>query len=208
MALKEMALSEAVEAFASDSPAPGGGSAAALSGALGASLVSMVAGMTLKRPKYALYEETAKRVRQNASMLKDELLSCMDRDTKAYLKLSEAFKLPKENDEDKRIRRCAIQEGLVSCIESPMKIMELCLSALKEAKGLLEGYNTSTASDLGVAALTLKAAAEGAWLNVLTNLNSLKDEEKKEAYEKKGIGLRSEAVLLADLIHQKAAETV
>ena len=208
MELKEMNIKEITEQLAAGTPAPGGGSAAALAGALGASLAAMVGSVTLDRPKYEPYAATAERVQRETRLLKDALLECSGRDTEVYLKLTDAFALPKETPEEKDARNEAIQAGLIDCIETPMQVIELCLMALKNTQDLLNGFNTSASSDLGVAALLLKAALQGAWLNVRTNLKSLKDREKAAAYTSHGRELMIEAILAADLIYQQALEQI
>lgn len=198
MKLVDMTVKEFTDVLASDAPAPGGGSAAALNGALGAALTAMVSSLTIGRKKYADAEELAKETQAKAADLKDKLIVAIDEDTEAFNVMSAAFGMPKETDEEKAARSAAIQEGLVACIESPLKIMELSADALRLTASVVGKLNASAASDLGVSTLQLRSAILGAWLNVLINLSSMKDEAKAADYRAKGQAMVDELVPLAD----------
>lgn len=176
MKLTELTAAAFSQAVASDAPAPGGGSVAALTAAHGAALTAMVAGLTLGRKKYAEAAENAAAVQQRCLELQRQLLEMTDRDTEAYHAVSAAFALPKGTEEEKAARTAAIQAGLRQCTESPLRVMSLTARAVDEACALLQGgYNTSAASDLAVAFLTLRAGLLGAWCNVRINVGSLQD---------------------------------
>lgn len=198
MDLVRYSLEEFADELASDSPAPGGGSVSALAGSLGAALTAMVCALTLGKKKYEDAHETAARTQEEALALKAQLLEAVDKDTEAFHAVSSAYKLPKGTEKEKRSRSEAIQEGLAACIESPLRIMDLSLRGLRLAEGMLQGFNTSAASDLGVSVLMLKAGLQGAWLNVRINLGSLKDKEKAAAYEQKAQTILDEALSLAN----------
>ena len=206
--LTDMTITGFAEVLASDAPAPGGGSAAALSGALGAALSSMVANLTIGKEKYAADEAEVLAAREKAAALKEDLLEAVDRDTRAFNTVSAAFGMPKETEEEKAARSRAIQEGLSVCIESPLLIMELTLEGLQLAKGLFGHFNESAASDLGVSALMLRAGLLGAWLNVKINLGSLKDREKAAAYEAKARTVLDEALPLAEGIYEEIEKSL
>ena len=204
MKLAEMSVSRFVDTLASDAPAPGGGSAAALYGAMGAGLTAMVACLTQGRKKYADFAEFAAQVERRGGELKDRLLAVMDEDTAAFNKVSAAFALPKDTEEQKLARSAAIQEGLKACTETPLECMALGCEAVVLAHDFLErGFNTSSASDLGVAFLSLSAAIRGAWLNVLINLGSIKDETFKAERRAKGEALLAKALPLAEAGYEK-----
>lgn len=192
MELYELKLSEYISELGSSSPAPGGGSASALSGAQGAALAKMVAELTLGRPKYAEFfgicEETAKEL----SVYVEGLMKNIERDAAAYNVLSAAFKLPKETDEEKEIRKNAIQKATLEAALLPLETMQLALSAAKAATKICGKSNTSCASDIGVSALMLKSCAEGAKLNVEINIGSLKDEVKRAELQKEADSIMSE----------------
>ena len=198
MKLAEMRVHEFCDLVASSEPAPGGGSVAALEGALGASLAAMVARMTQGRKKYAEYAEYAAEVEKKGEVLRQRLIDVMDRDTEAFNAVSAAFTLPKDTDEQKAARSAAIQEGLKGCTKTPLEMMELCDEGLGLVSSLLNGFNDTCASDLGVAALSLKAGLQGAWLNVRINIASLKDREFAEECRRRGEGLLAHALPLAD----------
>ena len=201
MKLAELKTAEFVDLLASDAPAPGGGSAAALEGALGAALTAMVCSLTIGKKKYAEFEETAKAAQAKATDLKVRFVDVMDRDTEAFNVVSAAFGMPKETDEEKAARSAAIQKGLEGCTKTPFEMMELAVETLELTASILGKSNDSAASDLGVSALSLRAAIQGAWLNVLINIGSLKDTALAEDYRAKGEALLAKALPLADEIY-------
>ena len=199
--LAELTTAEFVDLLASDAPAPGGGSAAALEGALGAALSAMVCGLTTvgkSKEKYADYQEFVIESQKKLTELKVAFVDVMDRDTEAFNVVSAAFGMPKATDEEKAARSAAIQEGLKGCTKTPMEMMELIDETLTLAQSLLGRFNDTSASDLGVAFLSLKAGIQGAWLNVLINVGSLKDQEFAAEYRAKGGVLLAHALPLAD----------
>ena len=201
MKLAELKTAEFVDLLASDAPAPGGGSAAALEGALGAALTAMVCGLTVGKKKYAEFQELAESAQAKATDLKARFVDVMDRDTEAFNVVSAAFGMPKETDEEKAARSAAIQEGLKGCTKTPFEMMELAVETLELTASILGKSNDSAASDLGVSALSLRAAIQGAWLNVLINIGSLKDTALAEDYRAKGEALLAKALPLADEIY-------
>ncbi|MCR5825310.1 MAG: cyclodeaminase/cyclohydrolase family protein [Oscillospiraceae bacterium] len=199
MKLADMTVTQFVDTVASDAPAPGGGSVAALEGSIGAALTAMVGNLTQGRKKYADYAEYAAVVEGKGNELKARLLDVMDRDTEAFNVVSAAFGMPKATDAEKAARSAAIQEGLKGCTRTPMEMMELCADGIALAASLLErGFNDTSASDLGVAFLSLKSGLQGAWLNVLINIGSLKDRAFAEECRKQGEVLLQRALPLAD----------
>ena len=208
MKLAELKTAEFVDLLASDAPAPGGGSAAALEGALGAALTAMVCSLTIGKKKYAEFEETAKAAQAKATDLKVRFVDVMDRDTEAFNVVSAAFGMPKETDEEKAARSAAIQKGLEGCTKTPFEMMELAVETLELTASILGKSNDSAASDLGVSALSLRAAIQGAWLNVLINIGSLKNKELAEDYRAKGEALLAKALPLADQIYDTVVKAM
>ena len=205
MKLADMQVTQFCDVQASDAPAPGGGSTAALEGALGAALTAMVCGLTTvgkSREKYAEYQEFVLASQKKALDLKARFMDVMDRDTEAFNVVSAAFGMPKATDEEKAARSAAIQKGLEGCTRTPFEMMELAAETLELTAELLGKTNDSAASDLGVSALSMRAAIQGAWLNVLINIGSLKNKELAEDYRKKGEALLAKALPLADQIYQ------
>lgn len=208
MKLAELKTAEFVDLLASDAPAPGGGSAAALEGALGAALTAMVCGLTVGKKKYAEFEELARSAQTKALDLKARFVDVMDRDTEAFNVVSAAFGMPKTTDEEKAARSAAIQKGLEGCTKTPFEMMELAVETLELTASILGKSNDSAASDLGVSALSLRAAIQGAWLNVLINIGSLKNKELAEDYRAKGEALLAKALPLADQIYDAVVKTM
>ena len=205
MKLADMQVTQFCDVLASDAPAPGGGSTAALEGALGAALTAMVCGLTTigkSKEKYAEYQECVLASQKKALDLKARFVDVMDRDTEAFNVVSAAFGMPKATDEEKAARSAAIQKGLEGCTRTPFEMMELAAETLELTAELLGKTNDSAASDLGVSALSMRAAIQGAWLNVLINIGSLKNKELAEDYRKKGEELLAKALPLADQIYQ------
>ena len=199
--LADLTVTEFTALLASDAPAPGGGSAAALEGAIGAALTAMVCGLTKGKKKFAEFNDLAVEAEVKALALKDRFIDVMDRDTEAFNVVSAAFGMPKATDEEKAARSAAIQKGLEGCTATPFEMMEIALETLELTDSILGKSNDSAASDLGVSALSLRAAIQGAWLNVLINIGSLKNKELAEDYRVKGEALLAKALPLADKIY-------
>ena len=211
MKLADMQVTQFCDVLASDAPAPGGGSTAALEGALGAALTAMVCGLTTvgkSREKYAEYQEFVLASQKKALDLKARFMDVMDRDTEAFNVVSAAFGMPKATDEEKAARSAAIQKGLEGCTRTPFEMMELAAETLELTAELLGKTNDSAASDLGVSALSMRAAIQGAWLNVLINIGSLKNKELAEDYRKRGEALLAKSLPLADQIYQNVLSQV
>ena len=208
MKLAELKTAGFVDLLASDAPAPGGGSAAALEGALGAALTAMVCGLTVGKKKYAEFQELAEEAQKKATDLKARFVDVMDRDTEAFNVVSAAFGMPKATDEEKAARSAAIQKGLEGCTKTPFEMMELAVETLELTASILGKSNDSAASDLGVSALSLRAAIQGAWLNVLINIGSLKNKELAEDYRAKGEALLAKALPLANEIYDTVAKSM
>lgn len=163
-----MTLKEFANDLGSEKPAPGGGSASGLAGALAASLVKMVAHLT---------GEGQETIIARSQELADELMDLVNRDTDAFNQVMAAFKLPKGTDEEKAQRRQAIQAATRLATEVPFRVVEVSLEVLKLAKEMAFFGNKNALSDAGVAGLLGVAACRGAAYNVLINLPGLKDEE-------------------------------
>ena len=182
MKLVDLKVTEFISTLASEAPAPGGGSTAALAGALGIALTEMVCGLTRGRKKYAEFETTTEEVSKEATQLIKDLQISIDKDTEAYNAVDAVFAMPKETDEEKAARSSAMQEALKAATLVPMEVMHQCLNALKTTQKAVGKSNQNAASDLGVAALMLGAAVKAAGLNVLINVGSIKDEAFASKY--------------------------
>jgi len=174
---------------ASSSPAPGGGSVAALSGALGTALSSMVCNLTIGKEKYKDVEDEIKKVLTKSEKIRKELTILIDEDTEAFNDVMKAFKMPKETDEQKRKRSNAIQQGYKTAAAVPLKTAETCEKILDIAVVLAEIGNQNSITDAAVSALMAKAGVQGAILNVRINLGSIKDEAFVEKISKELIDI-------------------
>lgn len=201
MKLAQLQVSEFTQLLASDAPAPGGGSAAALEGAIGAALTAMVCELTAGKKQYAEHKDFILETQKKAEALRVRFNDVMDRDTEAFMVVSNAFGMPKSTEEEKAARSAAIQKGLVCCTETPFEMMQLAAQTIELTASVLGRFNESAASDLGVAALSVRSAVQGAWLNVLINIGSLKDRELAESYRARGTVLLEKTLALADQVY-------
>ena len=183
--LLKMNLREFCNETLSDSPAPGGGSVAALMGALGVSLGGMVANLSAGKrgwdDKIEYFSDWAVKAQQ----LKDELLALVDEDTAAFNKVMDAFGLPKESAEEKSARSVAVEQATKYAAEIPLKVMEMASRSYELLSEMAEKGNPASISDVGVGALATRACIGGAALNVRINLAGLKDEKFKSSLLKK-----------------------
>lgn len=177
MNLVEYSLSDFIAKLAGDSPAPGGGSVAALAGALSAALTMMVANLTLGREKYRQNWEAMERIRSSADQLLEKLKRLVDEDTQAYNQVVAAFKLPKEDAAQKAARSRAIQAATRQAARVPMETLRTVSALADLVARALEKGNPNCITDAGVAAQLLQAAARGAAYNVRVNLAGIRDED-------------------------------
>jgi formiminotetrahydrofolate cyclodeaminase len=208
MKLVEMKVADFADLMASDAPAPGGGSAAALEGALGVALTAMVCALTVGKKKFADVQEQTIDSRDKANALKEKFLDVIDRDTQAFHAVSAVFAMPKLTEQDKAARQDAMELALKGCTKTPLEMMQLSCQALELTRSCIGRTNTSAASDLGCAALALKAAIQGAWLNVLINIGGLQDQAFAQQYRQQGEALLARALPLADEIYAEILKSM
>jgi len=186
------ALDDVLDAFASSEPLPGGGSAAALTGALGTSLLLMVAGMA--RTRTGSPEETADLAAAAARLLpiRDELITLIEQDSRAYLAVIAAYREPRSTDEERRRRGEAIDAAMRAAIDAPLRTMRACERALSEAPLVARLGNPNAVTDAAVGSKLLLAAIEGAALNVDVNAPGVADQDHRtRAVEERGALLAS-----------------
>ena len=200
--LLDLTLREFANELSMDSPAPGGGSAAALSGALSASLSSMVSNLTFGKKGYEDVQKDMKKFAVTAQSLKDEFLRAVDLDTMAFNKVMDTFKLPKKTDEQKEKKARAVEEATQEATLVPMGVLEKSIEALKLAKEVALKGNKNSLSDAGVAGLTARAAAEGAYYNIKINLPGLEDVDFKSKINKQATTLVKKAVQIGDELRE------
>jgi formiminotetrahydrofolate cyclodeaminase len=181
----ELSARDFLDALASDAPTPGGGSAAALAGALGAGLVSMVCQFTVGRQKYADVEDDMQRVLARAEELRAELQAAVDADVEAYGGYGRASSMPRESDDEKRARAEALQAALRESTEVPLGVAERCAELLELAVEAAEKGNVYLISDAAVGAEMAAAARASAELNVRLNAGGLEDRDYARACEER-----------------------
>lgn len=181
--LSNLTITNFIDELASNSPAPGGGSVAALGASLSAALSSMVFSLTVGKKQYNNYDDSIKNLidtkLKDANVIKSEFLNIMEEDTEVFLKVMDAFKLPKETEEEKAARSAKIEESYKLALNVPYKLAEKAYGLYDVLDVAVQYGNINAVSDAGVAALLLHASLESAVLNVKINLSSLKDAEEK-----------------------------
>jgi formiminotetrahydrofolate cyclodeaminase len=165
-----------MDKLASKSPEPGGGSVAALVGALGAALVSMVGNLTLGKEKYKDVQPLIEQLLKESEKLRSEMQELIQKDTEAYGALSAVYKMPKSTEEEKSARSIKMQEALKIACQVPFEIGLKSLEVAQLAQRAADIGNVGAVSDAGVAVLLAQACAQSAALNVKINVNSIKDE--------------------------------
>lgn len=175
--LSEKPVQTFLDELASSAPAPGGGSAAALAAAIGAALVSMVANLTVGKSKYADVQDDIERILARSEELRHRCVALLEQDVEAYTKVSTAYKMPRDTEEQKQARSAAIQEALKGATSTPMQLAEACVEILGLCPESADKGNVMAVSDVGVGALMAEAALRAAALNVWINLGSIKDQD-------------------------------
>ncbi len=168
-------LSDFIARLASSDPIPGGGSASAVAGALAAGLVSMVAELSVGRPRYAPFAATVERARADGRRLASELIALADADAAAFAAYLDAARLPRGSEAEQQARARAIEAAARDAAEAPLQILVACREVAQAAERLAGRSNLGLASDLAVASRLAEGAAHGAAENVLINVPSLPD---------------------------------
>ncbi len=176
MSLVELSIGDFVQELASERPAPGGGSVASLAGALAAALCAMVGNLTVGRKKQEKAWPVMAKVRDKADALGAELLRLVDADTEAYNRVTNAYKLPKENKEQQAKRLTAIQAAIHGAAQVPLETLKALSQIPELARQALNLGNPNCLTDAGVAVQLIRAAAFGAAYNVRINAKGLKDQ--------------------------------
>lgn len=201
--LAEKTVNGFVAELASDSPAPGGGSVAALCGALGAALSAMVGRLTVGRERYKSAWPIMESVIARSDALAAGLLALMEEDTAAFNAYMAARKLPKDTEEQKQIRSQAMAAASVRTTEVPLATLEACVALIELAGLAAESGNPNAVTDAGTAALLARAGAGAAAYNVLINLPGLSDAEQAAAYRRKTEELNARAASGAEEINRR-----
>lgn len=208
MDLKGLTLKAYVRELAGGSATPGGGSAAALAGALGASLCAMTARLTVGREKFKDVWEEMEEIQKEADVLAVRLLALVDEDARAYETVMAAFKMPKDDAARKAARTEAIQEAMKGAARVPFETLQLVARGADLAADVLEKGNPNCLSDAGVAGQLFRAAAEGAGYNVRINLAFVKDRSLAFRLEKETGELLDKVLSVAGELEKKVKQSL
>lgn len=173
----DMTLGEFIEQAASGSPTPGGGTIAALVGALGGTMAAMAANFTVGKPKYAQYEAMMRETIEELNLLIGQLREAVDEDARAFSRISEAYRLPNASDEEKSARKQAVNEALAAAMQVPMTVLRKCCKLAELLPTLAGASNSNLLSDVEVAGIMVDAAARAAMTNILVNSRQLQGAE-------------------------------
>lgn len=209
--LKDQTLVEFVNEVDSKSPAPGGGSVSALACSLGLGLSRMVGHLSVGKKKFReldeIVQERFNKIIASFESMKEEMITLIDKDTEAFNLIMAAFKLPKETDQDKKLRSEKIEEGTLEAIKVPFKVAEISLEAMRQLDYILKYGNKNTLSDLGVSTLLLHAGLEGAIMNVKINIPGISNEDTKAYYSSHVENMLNESIkikkVILEVIHSK-----
>ncbi|MCL0089716.1 cyclodeaminase/cyclohydrolase family protein [Dehalococcoidia bacterium] len=202
MKLVDLKVAEFLEELARGSPSPGGGSASALAGALGAALVAMVADLTLGKERYKNVEDELKEVSRKAASLKDRMMCLVDEDSQAFDALLAALRFPQDSAEAKGKRGVEVQRATRRAAEVPLEVARHSIKIVELAEVVIQKGNVNAISDGGVAALLGEAAFRGAVYNVRINLSSLQDETYRKAVEQELRDLEGQMAILKNGVAQ------
>ena len=197
-----------IDVLASKAAVPGGGGAAALAGAIGMALGSMVCNLTTGKKKYAQYEETIQEILGKAAKLEEELLSMIDKDAEGFYPLSKAYGLPTSTEEEKQYKAETMEKCLKVACEVPMNIVRICFDSIKLHEELVDKGSKLAISDVGCGVQCLIAAILSVQLNVIINVNSRKDREYADNIDKECNQLIDDGVRLRDEVYNKVLVTL
>lgn len=192
--MKNLTIENFIDLVASNEPVPGGGSVAAVCGTLSAALSEMVANLTIGKKKYAEHEREMNEIKERAFILRRKLIDYIEKDSEAYNKVMEAYKLPKETDEEKTLRKEAIEEGSKLAATIPLEVAYTSFEIMPLAEAIVLRGNSNAVTDALVAAMLARTAVLSAILNVRINLSSINDEEFVSRYKSKSDTLEEDVL--------------
>ncbi|MBC8467799.1 MAG: cyclodeaminase/cyclohydrolase family protein, partial [Candidatus Marinimicrobia bacterium] len=197
-----------VKELSTNSPAPGGGSVAALAGALGAALLSMVAALTHEKKEMLETKPEMDIIGVEAQTLKDRLTFLVDEDTEAFNKVMDANRMAETNDNEQKIKDKAVEVANKYAIEIPMETAEKCFRVIELAEILVEKGNPNSVSDAGVAAEVALAGVSGACMNVLINLPGIEDEDYCDSKRDQVETIMEKAESLEKIVFEKTMDVI
>ena len=208
MKYAQMPCDKFVDETFSKAAVPGGGGVSAIVGALGVALGGMVCNLTTGKKKYAEYEEDIQRIMKDAEVLKNKLMDMIDQDAENFLPLSKAYGLPRETEEEKAHKAKVMEECLKVACSVPIDIVKTAFEAIKLHEELAIKGSKLALSDVGVGVALLRSAILGGWLNVLININSIKDEEYVANVRKELVPMIEEGTKLCDKLYDDVAKNL
>ena len=188
--------------LASERPTPGGGGAAAVSGAIGAALVSMVANLTIGKKNYEAVWQDLEAVNAKAVALRAELIRAIDEDVVAFIAVMGAYGLPRATDDEKAKRAAAIQAALKDATLAPLRAVKACFEVIRLSAAAAEKGNLNVISDAGVAVLSANAGLRSAALNVFINAKAIKDRDFAEKQIAEVNALLAQAAATTETVYQ------
>jgi methenyltetrahydrofolate cyclohydrolase len=188
--------------LASERPTPGGGGAAAVSGAIGAALVSMVANLTIGKKNYEAVREDLEAVNAKAEVLRAALIRAIDEDVVAFNSVMGAYGLPRATDEEKAKRAASIQAALKDATLAPLRAVKACFDVIRLSAAVAEKGNLNVISDAGVAVLSANAGLRSAALNVFINAKAIKDRDFGEKQIAEVNALLAQAAEMTESVYQ------
>jgi len=208
MKLADKSCTDFIEVLASKAATPGGGGGSAIVGAIGMALGGMVCNLTIGKKKYAQYDEKVKGILKRAYELQAELLKMVDADAECFLPLSKAYGMPKDTEEQKKIKAETLEKCLKKACGVPVSIVKQAYEAIKLHEALVDNCSQLAISDVGVGVQCLRAAIIGAQLNVIININSIKDEEYVKKVKADTEPLVEEGIKIADEVYEKVVSAL
>lgn len=199
--IREKRITEFMTELGSKAPVPGGGGAAALAGAAGASLGAMVGSLTAGKKKYVDVEEDIQDLMKEALALKDRLLSLIDEDAEGFQPLSEAYGMPAETEAEKEEKARIMEKALRKACKAPIEMMRCCCRVIDVCGEFAAKGSRLAVSDAGCGAILAKSALQAASLNVFINTKMMKDRESAGSLEEEAEGLLNEYTVRADEVY-------
>ena len=201
-------IEDYLKELSSKAPVPGGGGAAALTAATGASLAMMVCSLTVGKKRYADVEEEIRALASKAELMRDRFLKFADDDAEAFLPLSAAYSMKRDTEEEKNARDEVMQKALLAAAEVPLSVLHLCCEAAPLFEELIEKGSRLALSDVGVGILMLRAAAESAGLNVMINTKLMKDVSRRDEMNGRVRRMTETVSAMSDKIYGAVREKV
>jgi formiminotetrahydrofolate cyclodeaminase len=206
MSLAEKTCVEFVDVLASKAAVPGGGGAAALVGSIGMALGSMVCNLTIGKKKYAEFEPHVKEVLVKAGVLEKKLLKMIDDDAENFFPLSKAYGLPKATEEERKIKAETLEAATKQACSVPIAIVKSCYEAIKLHEALVDNCSILAISDVGVGVQCLRTAIISGQLNIIININFIKDEAYVAKVKSEVEPLVKEGIKIADEVYGKVVK--